>query len=70
MINLILKKLGYIKESEFVKKIVNKNRYNSESRTYYLIKINNKPYLFTENNLLVAGNRARRNIEDINEQFK
>lgn len=48
-----------------MQKIPNKLRKFGETRFYYFLRTDNNVYLFTENQLKVAHERAKRNREDI-----
>jgi hypothetical protein len=65
MFKSIFKSLGYIKESDIFCEVSNKDPYITANKKYYKVSVRGEDYLFTENNLEIARNRAKKNPEDL-----
>lgn len=64
MIKKMLKRLGYVKESEIFVDITEKIKYRQHKK-YYLFTWKNKRYLLTNHALIVASLRAKKHSGEI-----
>lgn len=65
MIKKILKKFGYVKESEIFVEVTDKMQYRHHNKKYYLFTWKNKKYLFTNHALIIASFRAKKHPKEI-----